>query len=91
MAKSEVLHIRLSPDLKKEADSVLKQLGLSTGEAVNVFLRQVTIHKGLPFPVTLEPKSDILSARREVELMKAGKIPKNYTTIEAIFAEAMED
>ena len=37
--------------LKKEAERVLGRIGLSTTEAIRMFLTQVTLHKGIPFPI----------------------------------------
>ena len=53
MAKTDVLHIRVEPQVKKDADRMLTQLGMSTSEAVNVFLKQVILHGGLPFEIKL--------------------------------------
>jgi len=52
MAKTETLHIRVEPALKANVDATLRDLGLSTAEAVNIFLHQVLLHNGLPFNVT---------------------------------------
>jgi len=55
--KSETVRARIDPDLKRESEAVLEGLGLSTTEAIRLFLNQVRIHKGLPFAVTL-PDAD---------------------------------
>lgn len=52
--KSEILRTRVDPDKRRQAEDVLSRLGLSTGEAINIFLSQVVIQRGLPFPVTTE-------------------------------------
>ena len=41
MAKTNTLHIRVEPSVKQKAEKILKDLGLSITEAVNVFLNQV--------------------------------------------------
>lgn len=46
MAKSETLHIRVEPGIKSEVEATLKSLGLSTAEAVNIFLHQVVLNGG---------------------------------------------
>jgi antitoxin component of RelBE/YafQ-DinJ toxin-antitoxin module len=39
----------------KKVGRILGRAGLTTGEAVNVFLAQVEINNGLPFPVRAAP------------------------------------
>ena len=41
--------IRLDDDLKREADALLSDLGMTLSGAVNVFLRQCIRDGGLPF------------------------------------------
>jgi len=53
MAKTAMLRARIEPVLKEEVDSILKKLGLSTSEAINIFYRQVKLRKGLPFQVII--------------------------------------
>ena len=51
MKKSANLSIRIDPEVKQNAELILNELGLSMASAINMFLKQVTIHKGLPFDV----------------------------------------
>jgi DNA-damage-inducible protein J len=45
------LQVRLDASVKSRAKAVLADLGMNLSEAVNVFLRQVVLHDGLPFDV----------------------------------------
>lgn len=67
-----VIRARVDSRLKKDSEAVLKRLGLSAGEAIRMFLAQVTLKRGLPFDVSLPRKSndDILmpAARRQAIL-----------------------
>lgn len=49
MAKTGYINVRVDPKLKKQAEKVLKELGLSVSDAIRLFLRQVVLHRGLPF------------------------------------------
>ncbi len=51
MSKSAMIRARMEPQLKKEAEDVLAEVGLSPTEAIRLFYRQVSLHKGLPFEV----------------------------------------
>ena len=47
--KSTTLNIRIEPDIKEQAESIFRQLGLSSTTAINLFFRQVILHGGIPF------------------------------------------
>ncbi len=53
MAKTETIRARVEPELKQQAENVLRELGLSATEAITLFYRQVTMHRGLPFEVKI--------------------------------------
>lgn len=54
MAKSATICLRIDENLKRDSEAVLRQLGMSTSEAIKIFLSAVLNHKGIPFPVQLE-------------------------------------
>ena len=53
MAKTENVFIRVEPQIKEQAETVLKELGIPMSNAVGMFLHQVVLNKGLPFEVKL--------------------------------------
>jgi DNA-damage-inducible protein J len=68
MVKSDVLHMRIAPEVKSEADSILARLGITTTDAVNMFLNQIILRGGLPFDVRLPaPNETTRQAMREAE------------------------
>jgi len=69
MAKTALINARTERELKDEVKIILKTLGLSTTEAINIFFRQVKLRKGLPFPVEI-PNEETLKTFRDSE---AGK------------------
>ncbi len=56
--KTLTVRARVEPELKKETESILADIGLSTTEAIRLFLHQVRLRKGLPFSLTL-PEADM--------------------------------
>ena len=59
---------RVSPELKQEAEAVLSDIGLSTAEAIRVFLKQVVNSGGLPFqPTAKTPNAGTMEAIMELE------------------------
>ena len=49
MRKTATIAVRLDPQVKKNAEAVLKALGLTTSQAVNLFFTQISLNKGIPF------------------------------------------
>jgi addiction module RelB/DinJ family antitoxin len=51
MAKSATISMRIDGQLKAEAETIFQQLGMTTTEAIKIFLAAVRNRKGLPFQV----------------------------------------
>jgi len=66
MSKSAFLTARIEPKLKAGASRVLAKLGVSTTDAITMFLRQVVLRDGLPFDVRA-PNSVLGAAIEESE------------------------
>jgi DNA-damage-inducible protein J len=64
MRKTETIRARVAPRLKRDAEAVLKKIGLTPSEAINLFLTQVKLANGLPFPVRV-PNEETKRALRD--------------------------
>ncbi|SCN46560.1 RelB antitoxin [methanotrophic endosymbiont of Bathymodiolus azoricus (Menez Gwen)] len=49
----ETTSIKLDKDSKEKAKLIFKELGITMGEAFNMFLSQVNLHHGLPFEMKI--------------------------------------
>jgi DNA-damage-inducible protein J len=67
MAKTAMIMARTTPDLKKDVERILKKLGLSTTEAINIFLSQIRLRQGLPFDVKIPNKMTLETFRKTNE------------------------
>lgn len=47
--KTAIVRAKVEPELKEEAEAILKTLGLSTGRAITLLLHQIVLTRGLPF------------------------------------------
>ena len=56
MEKSVTLNLRVNPSVKKQAEDVLRQLGIPMATAIDMYLRQISMTGGIPFSVAL-PKA----------------------------------
>ena len=62
MARNAVVTARVDPDLKHQAERIFDELGLTTSQAVALFLRQVGLRNGLPFSVKVPVPNDATRA-----------------------------
>lgn len=67
---------RVSPELKKEAESVLQAAGLSLPEAMRVFLQQCVNARGLPFRPTAEWPITNETTLQSLRDLDAGRVTK---------------
>ena len=66
MSKTAVITARIEPGLKESVEEVFTQLGLSTTQAITLFLRQVELQQGLPFNLKV-PNATTQAALREAQ------------------------
>jgi DNA-damage-inducible protein J len=52
-AKTEMIHARVEPKLKRNVEKIFDKLGITATEAIRMFYRQVELRKGLPFAVRI--------------------------------------
>ena len=81
MSKTETIRARVEPELKRDAEAVLKKIGLTSSEAITLFLAQVKLTQGLPFPLRMPSKE----TRRA---LKEARSRKNVETFESVSAWA---
>ena len=86
MQKTEMLQIRVSPDIKTAVALVLERMGLSTGEAVNIFLHQVVNTDSIPFAIQgPRPNAETVEAINEIEAkIKSGAKARFATADDAL-------
>ncbi|MFV0502623.1 MAG: type II toxin-antitoxin system RelB/DinJ family antitoxin [Lachnospirales bacterium] len=74
MAKTSNLYVRIEPEVKEEAESILNTLGIPASNAINVFYKQIILQKGLPFEVRIPQHpfdiSKMIKEQLDFELQK---------------------
>lgn len=65
--RSANVNVRVEPDIKEQAEDVLKKLGVSTSAFINMTYRQVILHNGIPFPVTVPTMPKTRDAMTDAE------------------------
>ena len=68
------IQIRVDEQTKKSAKKILEEIGLDMSTAIKMFLKQISIKKGMPFTPTLtengmtkEQEDEIIQATKEAE------------------------
>lgn len=79
---------RMDSDLKRQADSLFAELGMSLSTAFNIFVRQSLRDGGIPFDISLEkPNKETLAAMLEAERIARDPNVKKYDDLDELFED----
>ena len=81
MAKTANIYTRVDPEIKNQAEQILEQLGIPMSNAIGIFLRQVILHNGLPFDMTLPVSKPVAIGSLTKEQLDA-ELQKGFDDIE---------
>jgi addiction module RelB/DinJ family antitoxin len=79
------LNIKIDAALKKDVEAVSKQIGLTSSDAIRVFLIQYVHHRGFPFDVTVKEEEWDYRKRynaKTVDIIERSYDPTNLTEID---------
>lgn len=62
-----MIRARTTPELKENVERIFEKLGINTSEAINLFLAQVRIYKGIPFDVRIPNKTTLKTFKKTDE------------------------
>ena len=80
--------VRIDETTKKQAVELLEGLGLNLSDAINMFLKQVVLHDGIPFDVKYPRfRPEVIEALEEAKRISRDPNTKRYGS----FSEALED
>ena len=89
------IQIRIDEKTKRSAKKVLDELGLDMSSAIKLYLKQISVKKGIPFPLVTEngftpaEEAEILRSSNEtLKEYKAGKL-KGYTSTKEMMKDLM--
>lgn len=81
MAKTANLYVRIEPDVKEQAESILAVLGIPVSNAINMFYKQIILHRGIPFEVRIPSERPIAMAALTEEGIDT-ELKKGYADVE---------
>jgi DNA-damage-inducible protein J len=88
MMASTMVQSRIKVELKEQAEAILAATGLTTSEAIRVFLQQVVNVGGLPFtPTAKRPNAKTQAALDELDNRKG----KRFATKAELLADLEAD
>ena len=61
------LNVRIDEDVKRSAEAICQELGMTLSTAVNVFLRQTVRTGGIPFEVRITPTAETRQAMQDAK------------------------
>ena len=93
MAKTDNINIRVEPELKKEVESILNDLGMNLAEAITIYLKQIVLTDSIPFIIKKPQFSDEMleSIAEADEIMKNPDKYKSYHNLDEILEDINND
>ena len=86
------INVRVEQKLKKEAESLFEDLGLTMSSAITIFLKSAVSHDGIPFEVRRLPNESTKAALAEYDEMKNNpKAYKRYDSFDELASEVLGD
>ena len=89
MGKTATLNIRVNPDVKENAESVLAQLGIPMATAIDMYLKQISLVGGIPFSIVLPKAANSVNADMMSATQIHQKLEKGYADIDTTLRYAM--
>lgn len=86
MAKTDSLNIRIEPELKREVEATLNDLGMNIADAVTIFLKQVVMTDSIPF-IIKKPKLNAETIKAIEDAEKGINLSKGYTNLDEMWQD----
>ena len=89
MNKNAYINVRVQEETKREVDQILEALGINMSTAIDLYLNQIKLKKGLPFEVKVPKKSMYEKSQELAEALNltGGKtFPKKFNKIITLYA-----
>ena len=80
--------IRMDEDIKRQADDLFSDLGMTLSGAITVFMKQAIRQQAIPFKIARDiPNRETLEAIEEVQRLKNDPTKKTYDSFDEILKE----
>ncbi len=85
-SRTGYINVRVEPKVKASATRILKKSGITTSDAINLFLTQIVLHQGIPFKIHV-PNAETIAAIRKTR--NSAHSHKKYKTTDALFNDIL--
>ena len=90
MARTSNVFARVEPEIKQQAEHVLDQLGIPMSNAIGLFLRQIVMHRGIPFEIKL-PENRLLNYGEMTDEQFNAEIERGFAELAAERTSSAKD
>lgn len=92
--RNDVIHVRVSDNLKASVEKILNDLGVTLSYAINMYLKQIELNRGIPFQITLpsdEKLKEIEMLAHAINLTGGKEVSQYATRILNLYAQNLID
>ena len=82
-----VINIRVNDEVKKEAETIFKSLGLNMSVAMNLFLKKCINEKGIPFDLKIPNRETIETMEGTNKILNGDIKRKSYKNVDELFED----
>jgi DNA-damage-inducible protein J len=75
--KSRLIQVRLDPETKTELEQTLSELGLTTSQALLIYIKQIILKKSIPFNLSLKENNNEQENFQKLQAKIVSKFDKN--------------
>lgn len=92
--RNDVIHVRVNDELKANVEAILSDLGITLSYAVNMYLKQIEVKRGIPFDVVLpsqEKSKEVEMLARAINLTDGKEVTPYANRILGLYAQDLID
>ena len=91
MAKTATVHTRVTQDIKNRADHIFSTMGLTTSQAIMLFLTATVNHNGIPFELTIPQEDENVKFATSIAMVDGVEPSKDAQKIMKLYAKGEID
>ena len=88
MTKTATIQTEVESEIKDKVENIFRELGISTAEAINMFLYQVVRYGGIPLDLRIPNAETKIAMEETEEIIKKGE--SRFNAVDEMFEELEE-
>ena len=86
MARTDNINIRVEPELKREVEKTLNDLGMNITDAVTIFFKQIIMTESIPF-IIRKPRLNTETKKAIEDAENGINLSKGYTDLDEMWED----